>query len=139
MTRGLPFVPTSCPPSTRPRRRPGTEPLSVAARRAPPAAMVLTVRGSVDLATSPLLTARLLELLRDTHQNVVVDLTGVEFFGATGLTVLLTAKEAAAAAGVRLSLVAHTRVVLLPIMITGLDSEFDLRPDLTSALLDANE
>jgi anti-anti-sigma factor len=115
------------------------ETLTVAARRAPPAAVVLTVRGSVDLATSALLAACLIQQLRDSHRNVVVDLTRVTFFGAAGLTVLVTAREAAAAAGVRLSLVARTRVVLLPITITGLDREFDIRPDLAGALRGAHE
>lgn len=138
MTSALLSESTNPPPAAEPRRH-ARAPLTVTARRAPPVAVVLTVLGDVDMATSPLLRAHLLQHLRDTHQNIVVDLTRVNFFGAAGLTVLVDVREAAVAAGVRLSLVARTRVVLLPLTITGLDREFDISPDLAGALLDEDE
>jgi anti-sigma B factor antagonist len=93
------------------------------------------VRGEVDLMTSPLLRDRLLAHLHDTAPQVIVDLTKVGFLGAAGLTALLTAREAAMAAGTKMFVVAHTRPVLLPLTITGLDGVFDIDPDLAQALL----
>jgi anti-sigma B factor antagonist len=108
--------------------------LTVTAKPAPPDAIVLSARGDVDLLTSSLLKDRLLAHLSDTVPRMIVDLNEVGFFGAAGLTVLATVNEAAVAAGVKLCVVARTRVVLLPLTITGLDSMFQISPDLTHAL-----
>lgn len=74
---------------------------------------------------------------------LTVDLTGVGFLGATGLTALVNGT--AAAAGGDLCVVARTRVVLLPVLlsvllsltVTGLDRVFDISPGLANALLGA--
>jgi anti-anti-sigma factor len=108
--------------------------LTVTAKPVPPDAIVLSARGDVDLLTSSLLKDRLLAHLSDTVPRMIVDLNEVGFFGAAGLTVLATVSQAAAAAGVKLCVVARTRVVLLPLTITGLDSMFQISPDLTHAL-----
>lgn len=113
--------------------RPAVEVPTVAVSPAQPDAVVLAVRGEVDSCTSPLLRDRLLEHVRPACPQLVVDLTEVSFFGAAGLTVLVMAREAAEAAAVRLCLVAGTRVVLRPLMITGLDEVFDICPDIAHA------
>ncbi|MFC4857861.1 STAS domain-containing protein [Actinophytocola glycyrrhizae] len=120
-----------------PRPRPATQPLTVTSHPAPPAATVLTVRGEVDMLTSTQLQDHLLPLVRDTVPHVIVDLTGVSFFGAAGLTVLVNACAVATAAGVTLRLVASTRPVLLPLTITGMDGVFDVSHDLVHALMRA--
>lgn len=114
-----------------------TQFLTVTAHPAPPAATVLTVRGEVDVFTSPLMWDLLLPHVGGTVAHVIVDLTQVGFFAAAGLTVLVNAGETAAAAGIALRLVASTRPVLLPLRITGLDGMFDISPDITNALLRA--
>ena len=111
--------------------------LTVTVHPAPPAAVVLTVCGDVDMLTSTQLNDHLLPHMRDTVPQVIVDLAGVGFLTAAGLTVLVNAREAAVAAGVQLRLVASTRPVLLPLRITGLDGMFDISPDITHALLRA--
>jgi anti-sigma B factor antagonist len=98
---------------------------------------VLTVHGEVDVVTSTQLTDHLLPWVRGTVPHVILDLSGVGFFAAAGLTALVNARDAATVAGVTLCLVASTRPVLLPLTITGLDSLFDIGPDLTHALLRA--
>lgn len=118
-----------------PDLHPGTEFLNVTARPVPPGAVVLAVRGEVDLLTCPLLRDRLLAHLHGTAPQVIIDLTGVDFIGAAGLTVLVIVSETAAAAGIKVCLVAHTRPVLLPLTITGLEGVFDIYPDLAHALL----
>ncbi|SFQ95968.1 anti-anti-sigma factor [Lentzea waywayandensis] len=95
-----------------------------------PGVVVLAVRGEVDSCTSPLLRDRLLDHVRPTCRQLVVDLTAVTFLAAAGLTVLVAVREAATAAGVRLFLVADTPAVLRPLMITGLDGVFDVCPDI---------
>lgn len=97
-------------------------------------AVVIAVRGEVDMYTSPLLQDVLLAQLRPDGPPLVLDLTDVDFFGAAGLNALITARAAAVAVGVRLCLVARRRPVLLPLTITGLDREFDIHPALTDAL-----
>lgn len=121
--------------AVQPDFQPDVEILTVTVCPAPAGAFVVAVRGEVDRSTTPLLRDRLLDLLRPTCPHLVVDLTDVSFFGAAGLTVLVTVREAAEAAGVRLCLVAGTRVVLRPLTITGLDELFDVCPDIAHARL----
>jgi anti-sigma B factor antagonist len=138
VTAVLPSVSTDRPPSAvaeLPDLDSGTQFLTVTAHPVPPSAVMITVRGEVDLVTSPLLRDRLLAHLHDTAPQVIVDLTRVGFFGAAGLTALLTARAAAMAAGIRLCVVAHTRPVLLPLAVAGQDGVFDIYPDLAQALL----
>jgi anti-sigma B factor antagonist len=136
----LPHLPNDRPPSAAPARRdrrPVGGLLEITAHPAPPTATVLTVRGEVDALTSAELEDQLLPHVRGTVPHVIVDLTGVSFLAAAGLTVLATAGETAVATGIALRLVASTRPVLLPLRITGLDDVFDISPDLTMALLHA--
>jgi anti-sigma B factor antagonist len=119
---------------TQPDRHPAAELLTVAARPVPPDALVIAVAGEVDLSTTSFLQNALLGHLYDAVSQVVVDLTAVDFLGAAGLTVLVNVKQAAAAVGSSVCLVACTRVVLLPLTITGLDGEFDIYPALGDAL-----
>ena len=137
MTAGRPHLSIEQPPSgatARSDSHPAGQLLTITTRPAPPAATVLTVRGEVDALTSTRLTDHLLPHLRDTVTHVIVDLTGVSFFGAAGLTVLVNARQAAVAAGVTLCVVAATRPVLRPLTMTGLDDMFDISPDVTHAL-----
>ena len=92
------------------------------------------MRGEVDLLTSPLLLTGLLPRLHSPAAQMVIDLTAVGFFGAAGLTVLATVRQAAKAVGTGLCLVAHTRPVLLPLTITGMHTQFDIYPDQAHAL-----
>jgi anti-anti-sigma factor len=108
----------------------GVELLTTAAQPIPSGAVVITVRGEVDWCTSPLLRDALLAQLRPTGPQLVIDLTDVRFFGVAGLAVLVSVRDAAVAAGTSLCVVAPTRVVLLPLTITGLDRRFDIYPDL---------
>ena len=113
---------------------PGTELLTVTAHPVAPGAVVIVVHGEVDLCTSRLLQEGLFAHLHHTTSQMIVDFTGVGFFEATGLTVLVTVRQAAVAAGIRLYVVADTRPVLLPLTITGLDRVFDIYPDPAHAL-----
>lgn len=138
MTAVLPSVSTDRLPQTvaLPALPRAAELLTVTAHPIiPPGVVVIAVRGEVDLFTHPLLKAGLLAHLRHAGPPLVIDLTEVSFFSAAGLTVLLAAREAAVAVGIRLCVVAHTRTVLLPLMVSELDQVFDIYPDRALALL----
>lgn len=97
-------------------------------------AVVVAVRGELEMTTCSSLGDRLSDHLRSTHQ-LVLDLGGVSLLCAAGLTVLVEAREMARATGTSLCVVAHTRLVLEPLMITGLTDVFDLHPSVADALL----
>lgn len=125
--------------AVQPDFRAGVEIPVVTARPATPGAVVLAVRGEVDSCTSSLLRDLFLENLRPGCPQLVADLTEVSFFGAAGLTALIAARNAAEAAGIKLRLVADTRVVLRPLTITGLDDLFDICPDIANARMNLGD
>ena len=65
---------------------------------------------------------------------VVVDLSGVTFFGSAGLNELLTQQRHARTVGSPLRVVAAHRAVLRPITMSGLDDVLELYPDVEQAL-----
>src|SRR5437016_4392500 len=50
---------------------------------------VLTVRGEVDLTTTPRVRAQLISLLSDGEPRLIVDLEGVRFMDSSGLGALV--------------------------------------------------
>jgi anti-sigma B factor antagonist len=137
VTATLPTLSLHRPPpaATRaPDPHPGAEFLTVTAHPVPPEVVVIMARGEVDLFTSPVLLDGLVAHLHGPGLWLIVDLTDVGFFGAAGLTVLDTVRQATNAIGIGLCLVAHTRPVLLPLTITGMHTQFDIYPDLAHAL-----
>ncbi len=86
-------------------------------------AVLVAVAGEVDIVTAPRLRAAVDDALaRLAGRTLVLDLSGVTFFGSQGLHILAATatrvREAGGAAGLR---VVATRVALRPIQITGLD------------------
>ncbi|MFS8096940.1 STAS domain-containing protein [Lentzea alba] len=112
----------------------GPELLTVTTRTTRSGAVLLTVFGEVDMATCSLLGERIVEHLR-TADQLIVDLDGVNLLCAAGLTALVVAKEKALMVGTRLCVVASTRQVRRPLMVTGLTDVLDLHADVEEALL----
>ena len=108
--------------------------LNVTADPISPHTVVITAHGEVDMATSPLLQAHLHEWIHRPGPALIVDLTGVRFFGAAGVTALVRAAASARTAGVDFLVVAAGRAVLLPLRITGLRDALVLCPTLSQAL-----
>ncbi|MCT2583429.1 STAS domain-containing protein [Actinophytocola gossypii] len=77
---------------------------------------VVTVAGEVDLRTAPELARA---LRADQQPLTVVDLTRVTFMSAAGLGILVQAAEQANERGRRLGLVAHDRVALRMLRMSG--------------------
>ncbi|MFI7000315.1 STAS domain-containing protein [Nocardia sp. NPDC050175] len=90
---------------------------------------VLTVGGEVDAASAPELQSGIEDALGHAPALLVVDLSGVRFFGSAGLSVLLFAVEAAG--GLRVVASAQVR---RPIEVTGLDGVIEVYETVHDAL-----
>lgn len=64
---------------------------------------------------------------------LVIDLSGIRFLSAAGLTSLLTTRWYCREQQLTLRVVATQRSVLRPLRITGLDTLFDITPTLDEA------
>ncbi|WP_309234358.1 STAS domain-containing protein [Nocardia sp. XZ_19_385] len=94
-------------------------------------AAVLTVEGEVDLSSAPELQSATDEALRAGRSVLVMDLSGVTFFGSAGLNVLIRALRVLPPNGLRVVISAP---VQRAIEVTGLDSQIPLRTTLEQAL-----
>jgi anti-anti-sigma factor len=98
-------------------------------------AVVVQAGGEVDMSTAPRLGAALRAGGDAAHPPgpLVIDLTGIRFFSAAGLSQLDTIRRYCRERQVTLKVVATHRSVLLPMRITGLDVLFDIGPTLEEA------
>jgi len=96
---------------------------------------VLRAQGEIDLATAPMLEARLGEL--QTGRPVVLDLTSVNFIDSTGLRVILGADARASEQGTSLAIVAVDGPVTRLFDITGVSGRLTVFDSVTAAA--ANE
>jgi anti-sigma B factor antagonist len=102
-------------------------------------ALVMIVTGEIDLHTVGRLRAAVddgLERVADTDSvTLVIDLSEVTFLGSPGLTALVEATRAARRLREPLPIVVdHTRPVIRPIEMTGLDDLLALHTTLDQAL-----
>jgi anti-anti-sigma factor len=95
---------------------------------------VVEVSGEIDLVSGGPLLAVLSEQLDRRPAELVVDLNGVDFFGSTGIRVLVDADARARDLGAVLVVAANTRAVLRPLVVTGTDGELTIRPTVDVAL-----
>ncbi|MGZ3144368.1 STAS domain-containing protein [Lentzea chajnantorensis] len=100
----------------------------------PTGTVVVAVRGEVDGITCAVLHDQLFWQLRLTH-HLVLDLGGVDFLCAAGLTVLVALEKTARQAGAVLCVVARNRQVCTPLTITGLSAVLDLHLDVAGAVV----
>ncbi|MFL1427593.1 MULTISPECIES: STAS domain-containing protein [unclassified Nocardiopsis] len=80
---------------------------------------LVRVSGDVDLVTIPGYRTRLFEVLRDHGDRVVIDLSGVTFFGAAGLSLLAEVRARAERSGTDLRLAAPSGRVARVLELTG--------------------
>ncbi|SSC23727.1 STAS domain-containing protein [Klenkia terrae] len=88
--------------------------------------VVARVAGTLDSAHGPALHQALLGALRQAPERLVVDLSGVSFFGSAGVTALVWLSQHPEAAGKRVRVVATSRVVTGPLELTGLLQRLDV-------------
>ncbi|GAB3465470.1 STAS domain-containing protein [Actinophytocola sediminis] len=99
-------------------------------------AVVVSVRGELDLATVPVLREQLTGLseLASVPSPLVVDLSGLTFIGSAGLALLVDLNNQCVERGVLLALVATGSVVPRAIQVTALDQVFSVHASLDDAL-----
>jgi anti-sigma B factor antagonist len=88
-----------------------------------PLGVVLALGGELDLATVPLLQARL-DLVVRGGGAVVIDLSGLRFIDSSGLSALVRAERQLRASGGQLALVYGSRAVRRAFELTRLDHYF---------------
>jgi anti-sigma B factor antagonist len=109
--------------------------LHLSVRHPDPGVCVVRVNGDLDLLTAPLLDACLREQLSHALPHLVVDLEGVTFLGASGLSSLLAARELAETTGVVLHLAGLVKkVVERSLTVSSLLPLFRCYPTLAHAL-----
>lgn len=100
--------------------------LSVFVQRLDDVVSVIHVAGEVDMLTGPLLQDQLREALATRPKQLIIDLSQVSFMGSTALSVLISARHAAAHRGITLQLRGtHRRAVAVPLQIAGIGHLFE--------------
>lgn len=94
---------------------------------------VVVVRGEVDVDTAPDVWVVARRALDTKPVSLVVDCTGVTFFGSTGISLLLELRGACREHRLPFRLVADTRAVLRPLELTDLLREFVILRDVAAA------
>ncbi|HET9254746.1 MAG TPA: STAS domain-containing protein [Pseudonocardiaceae bacterium] len=89
----------------------------------------VTLSGELDLASAPWLQQVLDQLCREDHREIVLDLSGLEFLSAVGLTVFLRADDQLRAEGGRLILTHPGRRVRRVLAITELDTVLTIQEE----------
>ena len=95
---------------------------------------VIAVTGEIHVSTAPEFSRRLNDAIARGKTGLVLDLEQVTFIDSTGLSVLLNALRRVTRRGGRLAIVCTNPTVLRLFQITRLDTTFDLRSSLGSAL-----
>ena len=99
-----------------------------------PGVTLVRVRGEVDLLTAPLLRAELDYQVDLMPSVLIIDLTGVNFFGVSGVEVLIEVYQRARRTEILLRLVANTRAVARMVKILQLNRLFPIYHGLAGAL-----
>jgi anti-sigma B factor antagonist len=115
-------------------------PISVAVDASRTHTLVLHVGGEVDISTAGAIRrewAGMIATRRPGHDLAVIDLSGVVFFGSSGLAALVDCRHAADEQALRFRVVAAEPTVMRPLMDTGLIDCFDWYPTLEAAVAEA--
>jgi anti-anti-sigma factor len=116
-------------------------PISVTADASRRHALVLHVRGEIDISTGGAIRREWAELIsaRQPGQDVaVIDLSAVDFFGSSGLSALVECRHTADELGLTLRVIAAEPAVMRPLEGTGLVDCFDWYPTVDAALTEAS-
>jgi len=95
-------------------------------------ATIVEVDGAIDIASSPRLRSRLVDLIDEGCRALVVDFTRVGFVDSTGLGVLIGVRRRLRAVGGELTLVVPPGEVRDLLAVTELDTIFTIRESATS-------
>jgi anti-anti-sigma factor len=97
--------------------------------------VVVHAVGEVDMSTAEQLLTELFDACAEVREPGVlaVDLTGVVFFGSSGVNALLRAYQRCQAEDIPLRVVATTSAVRRILQLCGVDSMLDVRDSLANA------
>jgi anti-anti-sigma factor len=96
--------------------------------------LIVSVRGDLDLESTPMLTAGLDRALSDDAPSaVIIDLTEVDFLSSTGMTALIDTHRRLGAL-VALAVVSNGPATTRPLTLVGMDEMLSLHADLDAAL-----
>ncbi|MDQ1181763.1 STAS domain-containing protein [Rhodococcus sp. SORGH_AS_0301] len=96
--------------------------------------LIVSVRGDLDLESTPMLTAGLDRALSDDVPSaVIIDLTDVDFLSSTGMTALIDTHRRLGAL-VALAVVSNGPATTRPLTLVGMDEMLSLHADLDAAL-----
>ena len=116
-------------------------PVALAVDASRPRALVLRVGGEVDISTAGAIRREWAEMIsarRPEHDLAVIDLSGVAFFGSSGLAALVDCRHAAEEQALRFRVVVAGPAVMRPFTGTGLIDCFDWYPTLEAAVAEAS-
>jgi anti-sigma B factor antagonist len=95
---------------------------------------VVTVHGEIDVATSPTLRERLIDLVNDGATGLVLDLEAVDFLDSTGLGTIVSLLKRVRTHGGDLRLVCTEARIRRLFQITGLDKAVPLHASVDDAI-----
>lgn len=98
---------------------------------------VLAVTGEIDMATAPRFRQRLLAVISAGTQNVVIDLSGVDFIDSTGLGVLMGAAKRVRSTGGDIRMVTTGSRLADLVQLTRLDRVLDVFDSVAAATEDS--
>jgi len=96
--------------------------------------VALTVKGRIDSANAAQFEEQISQLTQAGKNNLVLDLSAVQFISSAGLRVLVTARKAVKSAGGDIRLARPSEQVVETLKIAGLDVLFEQFPDRESAI-----
>jgi anti-anti-sigma factor len=91
--------------------------------------VVISVKGRIDSATASEFEDALNEFTQQGKNNIVLDLSEVDFISSAGLRVLVTARKAVKGTGGEIVFANSSEQVVETLEIAGLDVLFDQYPD----------
>lgn len=94
--------------------------------------VVVTAEGELDLATAPMLSEAVRNVL-DGARHIVIDLDRVTFMDSTGLSVLVSTRRKITSQGGSLALVCHDARCLRVLELTGLSRVFTFYASVAAA------
>jgi anti-sigma B factor antagonist len=94
----------------------------------------IEVRCELDMLTGPSLTQLLLQELGDECRGLIVDMSGCEFLGSSGLAALLEGKQQADSTSIPIVLAGMNRIATRALQATGLESMFRTYPSAEEAV-----
>jgi len=96
--------------------------------------VIVRIAGEIDAARSPQLQQRLLLLLDDKPQRIVVNLSEVGYMDSAGLASFVKLLSRASKQGVKLHIVSLSEMIKSLFEITRLDTVFEIRDSEQEAL-----